>query len=108
MLAAYRDICAWNNPAVAVREDIDKTVDSADAADQLKQSMVVDTTADFILESQVVDVEAVVDWEKRISSYTDKQKAIYRRMLPVMDELIALRAEPKENGWRDIKNDKKK
>lgn len=108
MLAAYRDICAWNNPAVAAREDLDKTVDSADAADQLKQSMVVDTTADFTLESQVVDVEAVVDWEKRISTYTDKQKAIYRRMLPVMDELMALRAEPKENGWRDIKNDKKK
>ena len=62
MLAAYRDICAWNNPAVAAREDLDKTVDSADAADQLKQSMVVDTTADFTLESQVVDVEAVVDW----------------------------------------------
>ena len=74
MLAAYRDVCAWNNPAVAAKEDLNETVDSADAVDQLKQSMIVDTKADFILESQVVDVEVVVDWEKRIASYTDEQK----------------------------------
>ena len=74
MLAAYRDVCAWNNPAVAAKEDLNETVDSADAVDQLKQSMIVDIKADFILESQVVDVEVVVDWEKRIASYTDEQK----------------------------------
>ena len=72
MLAAYSDVCAWNNPAVAAKEDLNETVDSADAVDQLKQSMIVDTRADFILESQVVDVEVVVDWEKRIASYTDE------------------------------------
>ena len=72
MLAAYSDVCAWNNPAVAAKEELNETVDSADAVDQLKQSMIVDTRADFILESQVVDVEVVVDWEKRIASYTDE------------------------------------
>lgn len=33
---------------------------------------VIDTTNDFILENPVLDLEAIVDWEKRIATYTDK------------------------------------
>ena len=47
------------------------------------------------------------NWEERIASYTEPQKEIYHRMFPIMDELIALKNEPKSK-WRNIVNDKKK
>lgn len=66
----------------------------------------VDTSKDFVLEEPVWDLEKVDNWEERIESYTPKQKELYKRMIPTIDQAFKLKD---SSGWKSlVKDDKKK
>ena len=73
---------------------------------QLEEKPQFDTSMDFELDEPVWNCERVLDWDARIASYTDAQKAFYARMIPTIDELQALK--DRAAGWRVLVNDKRK
>lgn len=53
------------------------------------------------------EIERVLDWDKRIANYTDKQKALYKRGLEKLEEFKQLLVD-KEYDWQVTIQQKKK
>lgn len=60
---------------------------------------------DFILETPVWEIENIKNWDERISHYSDEKKALYKRMIPRLDKLRAMKD---DEDWNNLVTDNKK